>query len=224
MIPAGKTMKCALIWTLPRYKYDMSPTNDLLFATLDHIPILDKALAAKEILALPDSESMWDDYRYTKIFVLMASTPNNSFVWTGLAPQVIIDWCENHMFPWMGEKTSVLILVTQPGVANHEHFDCKKEALNTRQHKLRIVLQGKTSTLYWLTDQGRIPAPEVDGPFIMDGGWPHGMTNTTNETKLTLVFGAPWTGKDHYDDVTVLQRRSQYKMPDEIDHLWNTNV
>lgn len=150
----------------------------------------------------------------------MASTRDHGHVWTDLAPKVIIDWCENHMFPWMGERTSVLVLITEPGVANHEHFDCRPEELHTRHHKARIVLQGKTSTLYWVTDQGKIPAPDVDGPFLMDGAWPHGMINTENETKFTLVFGSPWTGKEHYDDITIIQHRSQFKMPSGIDHLW----
>ena len=195
-------------------------SDDLLFATIDSVPILDKKQAAEQILALPDFQSQWDDYRNTKIFSLMSRTLDNGFIWTNLAPDIIIDWCESYMFPWLGEKTSVLILVTEPGVANHVHFDCQRKDLHNRHHKARIVLQGRTDTLYWLTDQGEIPAPEVDGAFIMDGAWPHGMTNTTDETKLTLVFGVPWTGKDYYDDITILQHRSQFTMPEEIDQFW----
>lgn len=209
----------------------MTESDNLLFATIDSIPLLDKEQAVKEILALPDEYSFWDDYRYTKMFPLMtkngtASREGSSniqqgeFSWTEIAPKVIVDWCENHLFPWLGTKTRVMCLVTQPGVSNYEHIDCAKHELHSRQHKVRLVLQGRTDTLYWLTDKGNVHVPNVDKVFVMDGGWPHGMTNTTDIPKVTLALGAPWTGRDSYDDLTILQSRSDYNMPEQIDHLW----
>lgn len=207
------------------------PADDLLFASVN-LPILDKVLAAQEILALDDSVSYWNDYRNTKMIPLMTKggvgqsegTNNNrpgDFDWTEYAPRVIVDWFEQHVFPWLGGKYRVMALVTQPGVANYEHLDCQPHELNTLQHKFRIVLQGNTSTLYWMTEGGNVAAPDVDGAFIMDGGWPHGMINTTDEIKVTLALGSPWRGHDSYgSDVTILQRRSEHSMPAEIDHLW----
>ena len=209
----------------------LKTSDDLLFASVDSIPILDRELATSEILALPDQYSFWDDYRHTKMFPLMtkkgvgskegsSNIQDGEFVWTPLAPKVIIDWCEEHLFPWLGAKTRVMALVTQPGVANYEHIDCAKHELNTRQHKVRLVLQGRTDTLYWMTDKGNVYAPNVDGVFVMDGGWPHGMINSTSIPKVTLALGAPWTGKDEYDDLTILQYRTDYVMPEQMDHLW----
>lgn len=209
----------------------MNDSEDLLFATLDSIKMLDRAQAANAILALDDSLSFWDDYRYTKMYSLMNKTGNTSyqgadnthsgeFTWVPHAPKIIVDWCENYLFPWLGSRTRVMALITEPGVANHEHIDCSRNELNTRQHKIRIVLQGKTDTLYWLTDKGKVYAPDVEQVFVMDGGWPHGMVNTGALPKVTIAIGAPWTGKDKYDDLTVLQRRSDYTMPENIDHLW----
>lgn len=209
----------------------MTDSDDLLFATIDSIPLLDKELAAKEILTLPKQYSFWDDYRYTEMFSLMTKNAKTGkqeimnlqqgdFVWTKFTPESIKDWCEDYVFPWLGSKTRVMALVTQPGIANHEHIDCSKHELNTRQHKIRIVLQGRTDTLYWITDKGNVHAPNVNSVFVMDGGWPHGMANTTDIPKVTIALGSPWAGKEHYDDLTILQRRSDYKMPKQIDHLW----
>jgi hypothetical protein len=150
-----------------------------------------------------------------------ANNRPGDFDWTSYAPKVIVDWFEEHIFPWIGGRYRVMALITQPGVANHEHIDCDPDELNTLQHKFRIVLQGKTSTLYWLTDNGNVYAPDTEKAFIMDGGWPHGMTNTTDEIKVTLALGAPWVGNESYgDDITILQRRQDYRMPEKIDHLW----
>lgn len=209
----------------------MKPADDLLFASID-LPILDKAQAAKEILALPDEVSWWDNYRYTKMIPLStrgASTGREGssnvregeFQWANYTPKIITDWFDNVVFPFTGQRARIMALLTEPGVANHEHIDCQQRELNTLQHKLRIVLQGKTSTLYWLTKDGNVHAPEVDGAFIMDGGWVHGMNNTSTEVKVTLALGAPWIGNDSYDNITVLQRRSDYTMPDDLRSYWN---
>jgi hypothetical protein len=209
------------------------PADNILFATIDSIPMIDKKQATQEILLLDDSLSFWDEYRYTKMFPLMtkngginrkgaSNNQDGNFEWTPYAPKIIIDWFEDYVFSWLGSKTRVMALVTQPGVANNEHIDCSPNELNTQQHKFRIVLQGKTDTLYWVTSEGNIPAPDTDKAFIMDGGWPHGMINTTNEIKVTLALGAPWKGKDEYNDLTLLQNRNDYLMPERIDHLWKT--
>lgn len=208
----------------------MKPADDLLFASID-IPVLDKQQAAKEILALPDSLSWWDSYRGTKMIPLSTrgglgnhdGTSNfreGEFMWTPYAPKVISEWFDNVVFPWIGMKARVMALITQPGVANLEHIDCNRNELNTLQHKLRIVLQGKTSTLYWITKEGNIQAPDVDGAFLMDGGWVHGMENTTDDIKVTLALGAPWIGNDNYENITVLQKRSEYTMPEILEQYW----
>ena len=214
----------------------MKSADNLLFARVNAIPILDKERAAKEILALDIKNSFWDDYRYTRMFPLMTKNGNTGlsgtinqqagqFAWTAFTPQIIIDWCEAYVFPWIGMRARVMALITQPGVANHEHIDCNPDELNTLQHKFRIVLQGRTDTLYWKTSNGDVPAPDVEEAFVMDGGWPHGMINTDSMPKVTLALGAPWNGKDNYgDDITLLQDRNDFVMPSEINHLWNKRI
>jgi hypothetical protein len=201
-------------------------TLDIMFARVN-FAILDKAEAAKQILAIPDKFSFWDNYRNTKMIPLMSKggmLASNSipgeFNWTNHAPKIITNWFDEIVFPWMGMKARVMALITQPGFPNYEHIDCDPQELTTRQHKFRIVLQGRTDTLYFITDKGNVPAPEIDGPFIMDGGWPHGMVNTTDDFKVTLALGAPWNGNDSYDNIELLMDKTKYRMPDDLGGYW----
>jgi hypothetical protein len=200
--------------------------DKIMFAEVN-FPLLDKVSATSEILAIPKKFSFWDDYRNTLMIPLMSkseiSASNNisgEFKWAAYAPKIIVDWFDEFVFPWMGMKSRVMALITQPNFSNYEHIDCDPHELNSRQHKFRIVLQGKTNTLYFITDKGNISAPEIQGPFIMDGGWPHGMINDTNEIKVTLALGAPWTGNDKYDNINLLMDRSIYRMPDDLSSYW----
>jgi hypothetical protein len=212
----------------------MSEVKNILFASVLSIPILDKQKATNEILSLDKTFSFWDNYRYTQMFPLMTKSgtigvdgtsneKNGVFNWTEIAEQTptIVKWCDDFVFPWIGMRTRVMALVTQPGEANHEHFDCNANELDTLQHKFRIVLQGKTDTLYWLTNKGQVNAPNIEHAFIMNGGWPHGMVNTGNKPKVTIALGAPWCGKDDYGvDIEILQKKDKFKMPKKIHHLW----
>lgn len=210
----------------------MNTFDHLMFANVN-IPILDKQAAAEQILALDNSVSWWDNYRYTKMIPLMTKqgqfgvtgTDNRNrsgdFMWVPHAPAVITEWFDQVVFPWIGMHARVMALITQPGVSNHEHIDCDRHELNTRQHKFRIVLQGRTDTLYFKTRQGDISAPEAPGGFVMDGSWPHGMTNSTDHVKVTLALGAPWTGKDSYSNLDIMLDRRNYEMPVDLEPFWN---
>jgi hypothetical protein len=202
----------------------------MLFASVD-LPLLDKKLAAREILLLPNECTYWDKYRNTRMVPLMSRNGATSrievskngegkFIWTPFAPKVIVNWFDNIVFPWMGMQSRVMALITQSNSANYEHIDCNPDELNSQQHKFRIVLQGKTDTLYFITKDGNIHVPNVDGSFIMDGGWPHGMDNYTNEIKVTLAVGSPWIGNDHYGNIKVLLDRHNYSMPDDLSAYW----
>ena len=200
--------------------------DDILFAKVN-IAVLDKEQASKEILAVPDNFWFWDNYRATNMLPLMTkkSIPgqrgssnmrDGEFEWLAYTPPIIKDWFENHVFPWMGMKTRIMALKTVPKFSNLEHIDCKAHEVGSRQHKFRIVLKGQTDTLYFKTTQGDIAVPSIEEPFLMDGGWPHGMTNYTDDVKVTIAAGAPWTGLDNYSNVESLLKRSDYTMPNDL--------
>jgi hypothetical protein len=198
--------------------------DDMLFASVD-LPSLDKELATQQVLAVDKSLWWWDKYRATSMLPLMtkeakagvigsSNSRGGDFQWLGHTPECIRVWFDTVVFPWMGTKTRVMALMTKPNFANEEHIDCDPHKMGTMQHKFRIVVHGKTSTLYFKTTKGDVNVPEVDGPFLMDGSWLHGMNNTTDDFKLTIAAGAPWNGNPQYDNVTNLMLKSDYEMPD----------
>ena len=209
----------------------LPPADNLMFASVK-LPSFDKKAAAKAILAVDDSFTYWDEYRHTKMVPLMTknagqglagslNTQQGDFAWVDYAPQSVREYFDQVIFPWIGMESRVMALITQPGFTMFEHIDCGQTEINTRQHKFRIVAQGDTGTLYYKTTKGDIHAPSVDGPFIIDGGWPHGMTNSTPLQKVTICLGAPWTGKDTYgDDLELLLNRDDYEMPADLTPFW----
>jgi len=201
--------------------------DNLLFGKIN-IPIIDKSAAVAAILPLIDNHKFWDPYRAINMIPLMTKTGEpglakasnrfeGDFTWTEYAPEIIKQYFENTVFPWLGQRSRLMILITEPGESNAEHIDCKLHEIGTRQHKFRIVLQGRVDTLYFKTTRGNIFVPEVDGAFLMDGSWVHGMTNSTDEIKITLALGSPWKGLDNYNsDVTMLLDKQDFVMPADL--------
>lgn len=198
---------------------------DLLFASVD-LPPIDKTRAMKEILPLlNDNHMFWDPYREIGMIPLVTKTGTvglesisnrfgGEFVWTDHAPPTIKEYFENIVFPWMGMRSRLMILITQPGAKNAEHIDSKLHEIGMKKHKFRIVLQGRVDTLYFKTQTGNVYVPEVSGAFLMDGSWVHGMENSTDSVKITLALGSPWEGFDEYGpEVKILMKRQDYLMP-----------
>jgi hypothetical protein len=185
---------------------------EILAATLK-FPQLDKEKSVAEIQLIDQKYWFYDQYRHTNMMPLMTmggkvgeSGASNfrskeEFVWTPYASETLKSWFEEHVFPWMGARTRISVLKTQPNQKNHEHIDCSPQAFGSRQHKFRIVLQGKTDSLYFVTKYGNILLFDTEDPFLMDGSWPHGMHNYTAKEKYTIAVGAPWGGKDSYSNM-----------------------
>jgi len=176
--------------------------KDILFLPLD-IPYLtldyDKLVSVAQTL-----DTIADEYRNCEhIPIRWTRSVNNShnkLQWTDIAenqfPEVI-EYAEQHLKPFVGEIPRIMIITTPPNTEGFDHIDCSPKSFDDVQLKFRSVLHGKTSTLYFLNEQGeREYAPEIgQQPFLMDGGWPHGLDNFTNKYKFTLAIGAPWECK-----------------------------
>jgi hypothetical protein len=206
--------------------------DDILFARVN-LPLLDRTQAVNDILEIDRLNWFWDDYRATNMLPLMtkgslsgsSGSSNNrggNFEWLPYTPTSIRSWFDSVVFPWMGSKTRVMALMTYPGISNAEHIDSDISEIGTRQHKFRIVLQGQTSTLYFKTASGDVAVPNVTEPIIMDGSWPHGMTNDTNDVKITIAAGAPWCWLDNYNNVDVLMKKSMFDLPKDLTNFINT--
>lgn len=180
--------------------------NRLVFSDLN-LPQIDCEKLVYELQRLPEKVWQFEPYRntfiapmLTRIGVLEGREVLNvkcdaDFIWTRHAPQILKDYCQKFIFNWIKPVPRIMILRTFPGVANHEHIDCTRAVFGRPHYKFRYVLQGNVSDLYFMTKEKNFYAPEVDRPFIMDGGWPHGMQNSSEKIKYTLCVGAPWDGK-----------------------------
>lgn len=191
----------------------MNNEHHLLMASL-LFPELDRSKCVAEFKAVPQEHWFHDPYRNTTMLPVMSmggrggpQGANNfrtkePYEWVEYVPQTLRDWFETHIFPWMGMKTRISLLKTTPGQTNFVHIDCSPKAFNSQQHKFRIILQGRTDTLYFVSKLvPKLTIFNTKHPFIMDGSWPHGMDNFTNEEKYTIAVGAPWNGLEKYDNI-----------------------
>jgi hypothetical protein len=178
--------------------------KDILFLPLD-IPYLtidyDKLVSVAQTL-----DTIADEYRNCEhIPIRWTKSVNNVYnklEWTDIAynefPE-IIEYAELHLKPFVGEIPRIMIITTPPYTEGFDHIDCSPKVFDDVQLKFRSVLHGKTSTLYFLNEHEgggvhREYAPEIgQQPFLMDGGWPHGLDNFTEKYKFTLAIGAPWS-------------------------------
>ena len=213
--------------------------NNILFSYLQ-LPKCNTKKIISDIKKIPDHYWFYDPYRMTNMLTFRSQgggtsikdtvikhTNNEDFEWTENAPIDLINYCEKYIFNWMSPKGRVVVLKTPPGGRNEEHIDCNKKKIGTLQHKLRIVLQGNVDTLYWITKTNKVcPPTNREGiPFIIDGSWPHGMFNNTNDEKYTITIGAPWTGGHNSQYTTLLSQsldkdtlyKDKYSIPTNLD-------
>jgi len=177
----------------------MNNLNDILFLPLD-LPTLkvdyDKLLDVYNSLGgLPD------EYRGCEHIPIrwldMKAIGEKKMAWTSIADEhfpEIKEYIIKNVQPWVGELPRMMIVVTPPNTEGLDHIDCDPSDFDQCQLKFRVVLHGKTSTLYFLNEKDeREYALECnDTPFLMCGKWPHGLNNYTDEYKFTFAFGAPW--------------------------------
>ena len=150
----------------------------------------------------------WDSYRNVRMLPLYTNSgsitktgsQNNKesiLNWTEFADNDTIDFFEQQVFPWLDKKGRIILLKTPPKESLAIHIDCNKKTFNTRQHKLRMVLQGEVNSLSFVTKHKDIqPNNDHRNLFVINGGWPHYMTNKFDDWKYTLCLGAPWEGGD----------------------------
>ena len=209
--------------------------NRILFAELD-LPLINKAEIIKWVDGVPEDYWCFDTYRRCYMLPLMTKTGGRKkadaqqydvhdkegcFSWTHCAPDLIKEYFEKNIFNWTKEKSRIILLKTPPGGQNPVHIDCSPKAFHTIQHKLRIVVQGASDSLYFKTRRGRIQAPAVEKPFIIDGSWPHGMINNSKLHKYTLCFGSPWTQSNWYPKFGAFISISRSELPELNDKYFN---
>lgn len=208
--------------------------KQLLCATLS-FPEIDKQQCVEKFKSLSESYWFYDQYRHTSMLPVMTMggvggmkgasnfRGKQPYEWLPYIPKELIEWFENYIFPWMGMRARISLLKTQPSQINNIHIDCSPASFNQRQHKFRVVLQGRTDTLYFVTKTNKeMRLYDTEHPFIIDGSWPHGMTNFSKEEKYTIAVGAPWNGLDTYSNIisaTYLNR--EYHLPEDYQQYFD---
>lgn len=203
--------------------------EDILFAVLD-LPPFPSASALSLIKSARTEDWLKDSYRNSNVLPLMTNTGlatlsamqsqtdnSDAYQWTQWAHPEMIKYFEDFFWPWLGRRTRVTVLRTAANQKNHEHIDCSPSEIGSLQLKLRVVLQGKSESLYFIDDQGaRIPIGSTTHPFLIDGSWPHGMENIGNDEKYTLCLGAPWRQSEHYPHFYSMLKKSDFTFPKNI--------
>ncbi len=201
--------------------------HELLFASLA-LPIPKKQEWMEKVSVWSDKYWFDDPYRSNQVLPLRNQTgefgfkknenhPNKGLVyqWTPAAFPEVILYFEEHVFPWTTSQCRVAILRTRAHAKNEIHIDCAPEKMGTIQHKFRLVLQGRSDTLFFVTASGIVRAPRVESPFLIDGSWPHSMINNDDVDKYTLVLGAPWTSSTSYPKIDRFISKSGLAMDSE---------
>ena len=179
----------------------MHNLNDILFLPLD-LPTIhvdyDKLINVYKSIK---SELLPDEYRGCEHIPIrwldMKAVGKKELIWTSIAEEYfpeVKEYIIKHVQPWVGSLPRMMIIVTPPNTQGLDHIDCNPEDFDQCQLKFRVVLQGKTSTLYFLNekDEREYTLECNDTPFLMCGKWPHGLDNFTDKYKFTLAIGAPW--------------------------------
>lgn len=212
---------------------DAAPEN-ILFASLK-LPPLSTGPILECIRSAPEAAWIPDEYRKSSVLPLMTNRGGESlfdiqnqtqksdlYQWTKWAHRSLSEYFDINIWPWTGQKSRVTVLRTRPGEANAEHIDCSPDQVGTLQLKFRLILQGRSGTLYFIDHLGlHVSIPDTERPFLIDGGWPHGMVNDSEKEKFTICMGAPWTSSLQYPFFEKVLLKSQYQMPQNLDPFIN---
>lgn len=182
---------------------------DFTFCAIDiGITEDEKKIILDELLSVPDSMYQSNSFRGCRILPIYngggvrgqreetGDTTVGEFVYTDVEPyiQKSIKIFEEKIFPWMKPAGRLNLLRTAPGLGLNTHLDTKASEVGTRQHKYRLVLNGKIDKLYFLDANGnKIYVPNCYDSYVLDGSHPHSL-DPGPEEKITLCIGKPWDG------------------------------
>lgn len=155
-------------------------------------------------------EHFWEDaYRNCTHLPIHHNYADGTWFFTDYFPE-LNEWLKNTILPLTG-PTRVVIICTPPGDTNPLHIDSNPDDFDKLQHKIRYVYRGNVDDLVFTTKNEEVRVPQIDEPFIMEGAWPHWMTNTSDKTKYTLAVGAPWQPDDNDETYSSLFSSSYNK-------------
>lgn len=107
--------------------------------------------------------------------------------------KLILDTLE----PYFYKLPRIIILKSKPGNTLNWHVDCASDELDGFQPKLRILLSGHKSDLYFIDNNNNKLTPVIHSDvYYMSGAYIHALNNTSQENRYVVCFGSPWSQKD----------------------------
>ena len=179
---------------------------DFTFAAIDiGITEEDKKILLEELLSIPDEYYYDERFRGCRILPIFHGGGRRG---RSKDDQTVVNYSdidkyiprskrifEEKMLYWMGPIGRLNLLRTAPNFGLNVHMDSTFDEIGTRQHKYRLVLNGKIDKLYFLDAGGnKIYVPDCYDSYVLDGSHPHSLDPSTEE-KITLCIGKPWDGE-----------------------------
>lgn len=173
-----------------------------------NFPISDDLISVMraELESVPDEHWYYCTFRKAFLICLYGNEDVNdkhNMQWLPQADHCpwIKRFCETHIFPMTTVRPRIIIIRTFPGMEMALHTDCYPHEMKKLEPKLRLIIKGQKSTLYFINERGEeVHVPADWNAYIMSGATIHGMKNV-DEEKFTLCFGDPWVGDDLQNDV-----------------------
>lgn len=164
---------------------------------------IDFEILTQDLLKTP--KHCWYHCNYRNSDILPVLTESGTLKLSEMNKEHELKWTEGANFnstlkevlqktflPLFDPTPRVMVIRTEPGQITPAHYDCDQSELEKDNYKVRMVLQGKVDSLYFLNSQGeKVYIPSGERLYLMDGSHPHGMDNG-DSVKLTLAFGSPW--------------------------------
>lgn len=153
-----------------------------------------------ELHQLPEKYWYWCTYRNCFLLLLYGNnkiTNKEALSWTDYALEFapgLVNYIESEIRPHFKILPRIIVLKTKAGGIVPPHIDCNPEETGTFNPKLRINLSGNSGDLEFLSERnGFIQATPSSNIYYMSGAYTHRLINKSNEDRLTVCFGAPWT-------------------------------
>jgi hypothetical protein len=209
----------------------MVELEKILFAELTLSPP-PKSEWLKSIEAIDENYWFHDDFRRCDLLPLFTEfgqherlKSNNSgkvesLDWVTYAPRGLVEYAESEILPWLEPNARFFLIRTLPLQHQNPHIDCYRDVTNQCQLKMRLVLQGDPTDLVFLNQTDGIRLPNFQNFFIMDGAWPHVMTNSLEQTRYVLALGTPWQGQGLTQEVMKSVRLHPDEQPEIKDEYF----
>lgn len=154
----------------------------------------------QELLNYPKKHWYWCTYRKCYLLLLYGNreiTNKSELGWMEHVDQCapkIKSFLLKKIGPYFKQLPRIIVLRTLQGGEIPFHIDCNEEQIGTFNPKLRICVSGRKARLEFKSGDDKVmEARPESAVYYMSGAFTHRLINESDEERLTLCLGAPWT-------------------------------